>query len=135
LRWLAFWIYNLVKRACTGTAFPDQVTPGVKQRTTSPKSNPTSSKVITRKQTPTIIVTLSRANEIFLETRLDNPQSATSSQDCFEILKNQEWCNVVTNVIQLLRPEWDQLFPQTEFYLVALSAKPHLAGNASRWMT
>lgn len=101
----------------TGTAFPDEVTTRIEQGTSTPKFIPTASIVITKEQPPTILPTLTRAEEIFLETRLDNPQSAISSQECGEILKTQEWCNVVTDVMQLFRSEWEQLFPHTGFYL------------------
>jgi hypothetical protein len=48
----------------------------------------------------------------------DSPQSASSSDECGEILQTHPWCNVVRSAERITRPEWDDLFPRTEFYLV-----------------
>jgi hypothetical protein len=48
-----------------------------------------------------------------------DPQSADSPEECMEILETQPWCSIVKSAKHIERPEWTELFPSTEFYLVA----------------
>lgn len=48
-----------------------------------------------------------------------NPQSADSPEQCAAILEVQPWCSIVKSAKRIERPEWTELFPSTEFYLVA----------------
>jgi hypothetical protein len=58
-----------------------------------------------------------------------NPQSeADSSEECMEILGKQPWCTITKSAKRIERPEWTELFPSTEFYLVAYD----LIGSESR---
>ncbi len=49
-----------------------------------------------------------------------NPQSQASSPDqCPTILQTQPWCSLIGSAKRIMRPEWEELFPQTQFFLVS----------------
>ena len=49
-----------------------------------------------------------------------NPQSeADSPEECIEILETQPWCTITKSAKRIEYPEWTELLPFTEFYLVA----------------
>jgi hypothetical protein len=52
------------------------------------------------------------------EVKHNNLQSADSPDQCPVILQTQPWCSVVQSAKRISLPEWDELFQQTEFYLV-----------------
>ncbi len=48
-----------------------------------------------------------------------NPESQASSRDqCPTILQTQPWCSIVRSAKRITRPEWEELFPQTQFFVV-----------------
>lgn len=66
-----------------------------------------------------ITVTIThKEKEVLAEAQRDNPQSVTSSDQCDEVLKTEPWCSIYQSVKQMAHPEWEQLLPKTEFYLV-----------------
>lgn len=104
-----------------------QITPGV---TTAPSTmaqvTPSTTATVTQdrvaatpsaERSPTPAATLTRAEEILIEQQHDDTQSAASVEQCTEILKTEPGCNVVNSVQPISRPEWEQLLPQTRFYL------------------
>jgi len=49
-----------------------------------------------------------------------NPKSeANSPEQCSAILQTEPWCSIVKSAKRIEQPEWTQLLPTTEFYLVA----------------
>jgi hypothetical protein len=49
-----------------------------------------------------------------------NPQSeADSIEECTQILETQPWCTITKSAKRIEYPEWIELLPSTEFYLVA----------------
>jgi hypothetical protein len=40
------------------------------------------------------------------------------SEKCDKILETEDWCNVLRDVSNIIRPEWEELFPKTRFYVV-----------------
>ncbi len=48
-----------------------------------------------------------------------NPQSQASSPDqCPTILQTQPWCSLIGSAKRITRSEWDELLPQTQFFVV-----------------
>jgi hypothetical protein len=45
-------------------------------------------------------------------------QFTSSPASCNEILKVEPWCGVITSAVQVSSPEWEELFPTTDFYIV-----------------
>ncbi|MEE8390642.1 MAG: hypothetical protein V3S14_07600 [Anaerolineae bacterium] len=45
-------------------------------------------------------------------------QAAASVEECGEILQTEPWCTVSWYATRITRPEWETLFPYTEFFLV-----------------
>ncbi|MBP7686568.1 MAG: hypothetical protein KA765_01610 [Thermoflexales bacterium] len=52
------------------------------------------------------------------EVKRNNPQSASSPDQCPTILQTQPWCSLIGSAKRITRPEWEELFPQTQFFLV-----------------
>jgi hypothetical protein len=47
------------------------------------------------------------------------PKSEVSSPDqCSRVLQTQPWCTITKSAKRITRPEWDELLPQTQFFLV-----------------
>jgi hypothetical protein len=70
-------------------------------------------------RTPTTSVTeISREKQIFQEIVKSGGQFTTDANKCNKILQTEDWCNVLSSVINVIRPEWEQLLPKTRFYLV-----------------
>lgn len=68
------------------------------------------------KITPTA-VKLTREGELLAEEQSNNSQTVASIDQCVEVFKTETGCNIVQSVRQITRPEWEQLFPDTRFYL------------------
>ncbi|NIS80226.1 MAG: hypothetical protein GTO14_08460, partial [Anaerolineales bacterium] len=45
-------------------------------------------------------------------------QFTGSINSCSEILKVEPWCGVIKSAVEISRPEWEELFPTTDFYIV-----------------
>jgi hypothetical protein len=69
-----------------------------------------------------VIVALSgcgtQENQIIRELEWSSRSFTTKYDKCDDILKTEDWCNVIRGVAKITRPEWDELFPKTEFYVV-----------------
>ncbi len=91
---------------------PTQSTPGatVTPRTATPPPTPT----MTRDEQA--LVTLMQH---------DSPQSVTSPDECYEVMKTEASCSFTWYAAHITRPEWEALFPNTKFIL----AKSYLYGN------
>ena len=59
-----------------------------------------------------------REQALMTERQHAHAQSAASPDECGKILETQPWCNVTRYARRITRPEWEALFPYTEFYLV-----------------
>jgi hypothetical protein len=56
---------------------------------------------------------------VLQEIKNISPQREASSPDqCDAILQSQSWCTITKSAKRITRPEWDALFPKTEFFLV-----------------
>ncbi len=44
--------------------------------------------------------------------------NTTSVEDCDRIFDGYPWCGVVSSALQVTQPEWEDLFPRAEFYVV-----------------
>lgn len=66
----------------------------------------------------TPVPTQTKEEKLLTEMQHHSSQSASSVDECTEILRNENGCNVMKSVERITRPEWDKLFPQTEFFLV-----------------
>jgi len=67
--------------------------------------------------TPLPTPTPTKEEKLLVEMQHSDIQSATSPDECAKILETQPWCNVTKSVVRIVRPEWEQLLPRTEFYL------------------
>ncbi len=52
------------------------------------------------------------------DVKRNNPQSASSPDQCPTILQTQPWCSLIGSAKRITRPEWEELFPQAQFFLV-----------------
>ena len=77
--------------------------------------------------TPEPTPTLTKEEELVVEMQHHSSQSAPSVNECAEILKTEPWCSVPESAERITRPEWEEMFPQTEFFLV----KGYLYGKES----
>jgi hypothetical protein len=66
----------------------------------------------------TPVPTQTKEEKLLIEMQRRSSQSASSVDECAEILKAEDGCNVMESVERITRPEWEELFPQTEFFLV-----------------
>ena len=64
------------------------------------------------------VSTLTREEELVIEMQHNSSQSASSPDQCGKILRTEPWCSVVKSAVRITRPEWEELFPHTEFYVV-----------------
>lgn len=96
------------------TAVP--TTPGATAPTALPDTATAESTAPTGPSTPT--PTLTREEELVIERQHHSSQSASTPEECTEILKTEPWCSVVKDAVRITRPEWEELFPQAEFFLV-----------------
>jgi hypothetical protein len=62
--------------------------------------------------------TRTKEEKLLIEMQHHTSQSASSVDECNEILRTERGCNVMKSVERITRPEWEALFPQTEFFLV-----------------
>ncbi len=57
--------------------------------------------------------------EVLAQTLAQSGGQFTSSVgECSEILKTEDWCGVIKGTVRIIRSEWEELFPETEFYVV-----------------
>ncbi len=54
------------------------------------------------------------------------------ADECSEILETEPWCVVVDSATRITRPEWEDLFPQADFFLVKVQYKPQF-GHDAHW--
>ncbi|MEE8390742.1 MAG: hypothetical protein V3S14_08115, partial [Anaerolineae bacterium] len=68
--------------------------------------------------TPAPTPTLTK-EEVLAQTLAQSGGQFTSSVDeCSEILTTEDWCGVIKGTVRIIRSEWEELFPETEFYVV-----------------
>ncbi len=68
--------------------------------------------------TPGATPTLTKEEEIVIEMQHINPHNVSSPDECGEISEAGFECSVPQSAERITRPEWEELFPQTEFFLV-----------------
>jgi hypothetical protein len=56
--------------------------------------------------------------EVLERMQRAHSQSAASVEECREIFEIEPWCQVYWHARHITRPEWEELFPDTVFYLV-----------------
>jgi hypothetical protein len=64
------------------------------------------------------VPTFTKEEELVATSHHDNSQSASSPEECVKVLETEPWCSVTKSARRITRPEWEQLFSQTEFYLL-----------------
>lgn len=64
------------------------------------------------------VSTLTTEELVVLDLQDDTPQSASSREQCEVILQTESSCSVIKSAAIITRPEWSELFQETEFYLV-----------------
>lgn len=70
-------------------------------------------------ETPgTPVPTFIKEEELVATMQHYSSQSATSPDECATILLTEPWCSVTKSAEQITFPEWEVLFPRTEFYLL-----------------
>ncbi len=92
-------------------------TPGALAVTTAPTDGATeepATPTATSGPTPTF----TKEEELVATSQHDSSQSASSPDECAEILKTELWCSVPKSAVRVTRPEWEELFPQTEFFVL-----------------
>ena len=84
--------------------------------------NPTTPNEIVEPISPTVtseaISKLTTEEQIIQEILQSDAQFTTSVDECGKILGTEPWCSVIQSAVRVSRPEWEALFPQTEFFLV-----------------
>ncbi|MCP4544265.1 MAG: hypothetical protein GY832_44700 [Chloroflexi bacterium] len=103
------------------TAPPDETaapaTPEATAATTSPPDGATiepGAPVATPEPTPAL-----RAEELLARELIQPRGQVTFSDDeCSRILETESSCSVIKSAAPIIRPEWEELFPQTNFFLV-----------------
>ncbi len=80
------------------------------------------------KPTATPAAALTREEKLAQEIVQSDDQLVDSLSDCKESREDGPKCGVVKSAVRVTRPEWEELFPQTEFFL----AKIDLYGYESR---
>lgn len=51
--------------------------------------------------------------------QINHPSEADSPEECTKILETHPWCTITKSAKRIEYPEWTELLPSTEFYLVA----------------
>jgi hypothetical protein len=101
----------------TPTELPAVLTAWAEQGTVLPTETPvppTPTPTLTPSPTPT----MTGEEQAFVEERQHfGSQSASSPDECSEILKTEPWCAVTTYAKYITRPEWEALFPEARFLL------------------
>ena len=90
---------------------------GCRTRAESPTSTP--------KPPPVVAKPATRVGQILQELLHSGKSFTNSYQNCEDILKTEDWCNIVRGVVPITHLEWEQLFPKTRFYLVKQDAASH----------
>jgi len=110
---------------CGGQPSPAAETPGMTAVPTTPGA--TAPTVLpetamaepgTTVYTPEPTPTLTREEEIGKELAESGGQFTASAGNCGKILETEDWCSVVEDVVRITRPEWGELSPETEFFVV-----------------
>jgi hypothetical protein len=103
--------------SATPTELPAVLTAWAERGTVLPTETPvppTPTPTLTPSPTPT----MTGEEQAFVEQRQHNSsQSASSPDECSEILKTEIWCSVHTYAKYITRPEWEELFPKARFLL------------------
>lgn len=64
------------------------------------------------------IPTMTEKEEEVLNTIAQTKINTTSVEDCNQIFEGYPWCGVVSSALQVTQPEWEELFPQAQFFVV-----------------
>jgi hypothetical protein len=102
---------------CGARPAPDTETLGAVTATIAPAGAATEGPDIPV-ATPGAAPTLTREEELLVERQHYSSQSASSPEECGDILKAEPWCNVARDVVRIKRTEWEELLPQAEFFLI-----------------
>jgi hypothetical protein len=118
---LAAAILAVALMQCGARPAPAAETPGATTATTAPADaateepgTPTAAPGPTPTPTPTLTAEQLLAREL-IEPR---GQVTFSADECSEILETEPWCSVIKSAKPITRPEWEELFPQTDFFSV-----------------
>jgi hypothetical protein len=109
---------ELLTPIATPTELPAVLTAWAEQGTVLPTSipvPPTSTPTKTPEPTPTMT---REEQALLVEMQHRTSQSASSVDQCSEILKTQPWCSVPWYVKYITRLEWERLFPTVRFLLL-----------------
>jgi hypothetical protein len=79
---------------------------------------------------PTPTPTLTAEELLARELMEPRGQVTFSADDCSEILETESWCSVIESAKPITRPEWEELFPQADFFSVRVDV---YGGESSRY--
>ncbi len=118
---------------CGARPAPATETPGATTAaaTTAPASDTTAKPgAPTATPGPTPTPTLTAEELLARELIKPRGQVTFSADECSGILKAEPWCSVIKSAKPITRPEWEELFPQTDFFSVRVDV---YGGETSRY--
>ncbi len=88
--------------------------------------------------TPEPTPTLTAGELLARELIQPRGQVTYSTDECSKILETEPWCTVIKSAAPITRPEWEELLPQTEFFLVKTylvsGGEPEEGGGPRNWL-
>jgi len=86
--------------------------------------------------TPEPTPALTEAQLLARELIQPGGQVVYSKGGCDAVLETEPWCVVIDSATRITRPEWEELFPQTDFFLVKAQYWPQLGhgGQQGNWL-
>jgi hypothetical protein len=79
---------------------------------------------------PTLTAEVLLARELIQQSG----QVVYSAGECDRILKGEPWCSVIKSATGITRPEWKELFPRTNFFLVKTTLYGSESSRQSNWL-
>jgi hypothetical protein len=115
---------------CGARPAPAAETPGVTVAATMPTDIVTEDPGPTSTPGPTPTPTLTAEELLARELIEPRGQVTFSADECSQILETEPWCVVINSATHITRPEWDELFLQTDFFLVKVHYRPQFGHDA-----
>jgi hypothetical protein len=121
---LAVAILTVALMQCGARPAPATETPGATTATTVPTDGmATEPGTPTTTPGPTPTPTLTAEELLARELIEPRGQVTFSADECSEILETEPWCSVIKSAKPITRPEWEELFPQTDFFSVRVDVR------------
>ena len=96
--------------------------------TTAPRAGATVNLIAT--PTPTLTAEVLLAHELIRQ----GGQVVYSADECDKILQSGSSCSVIKSATRITRPEWKELFPRTNFFLVKTTLYGSESSRQSNWL-